>query len=799
MAEPADPPDEKTEESSSFEDIQERKINNGIDNNLEPASQPTETTNNSVRNNDMTTETNNDDQRDIVLATSHFSIDESSSEDATKNAVPSETVQTKNMESTLSQPQLVEKSTATDISGMEDSKIEPENDQQLSRTVGDTDSDDTTEDNRQVIERPSHLDVEPIVKKISDAAHFSYAALCAISMAQLFDTQYDRQWKKNFLLSLREYLELPESVEASMEAFQHGMGSECLPSLVDTLVKEPYLETSAFPLVQDLLTFGLREGDYDARTRCLLKQVALYLRVPWEEVETYEESLVKSLKEHQFELSEEERKERERQKKRKQRKRFVTIGLATVVGGTLIGLTGGLAAPLVAAGAGAIIGGTSAAVLGSTAGLAVITSLFGAAGAGLTGYKMKKRVGAVEQFEFEPLTEGNQLHITIAVSGWLRSDKPDNFSAPWETLLQSKEQYCLRWEAKYLLSLGRAFEYIVSSLVTTAAQEALKYTVLAGLLAALTWPVSLMSAAYVIDNPWSVCLQRSEEVGKQLAEGKRPVTLVGFSLGARVIFYCLKEMAKRKDCEGIIEDVVLLGAPINGKPENWMPMDRLVSGRIINGYCRGDWLLQFLYRTSSVQLSVAGLRPVKWDNRRMLNVDLSSVVNGHMDYMNQMDTILKAVGVKTKECRVADKWDLATIALDSSKRHGVTGLRRSATAPELAELQDKPQQGVTKSRTEFLIVERAELGAREANDSNDFHKKNEDVSKEEETTVEEVESALEATELEENVGGGTESQEATDENVEGVCLPMQSQSDDVESMSKAKEESATVQKAQEGD
>ncbi|KAH3779892.1 hypothetical protein DPMN_157700 [Dreissena polymorpha] len=51
----------------------------------------------------------------------------------------------------------------------------------------------------------------------------------------------------------------------------------------------------------------------------------------------------------------------------------------------MAGLTGGLAAPLVAAGAGAIIGGAGAAVLGSTAGVAIIGSLFGVAGAGLTG------------------------------------------------------------------------------------------------------------------------------------------------------------------------------------------------------------------------------------------------------------------------------------------------------------------------------------------------------------------------------------------------------------------------------
>lgn len=42
---------------------------------------------------------------------------------------------------------------------------------------------------------------------------------------------------------------------------------------------------------------------------------------------------------------------------------------------------------------------------------------------------------------------------------------------------------------------------------------------------------------------------------------------------------------------------------------------------------RGDWLLSFVYRTSSVQLHVAGLQPVLLQDRRVENVDLSSVVS----------------------------------------------------------------------------------------------------------------------------------------------------------------------------
>lgn len=48
---------------------------------------------------------------------------------------------------------------------------------------------------------------------------------------------------------------------------------------------------------------------------------------------------------------------------------------------------------------------------------------------------------------------------------------------------------------------------------------------------------------------------------------------------------------------------------------------------------RGDWLLGFLYRSSAAQLSVAGLQPVDIQDRRVINVDLSSVVS-QAEYLN---------------------------------------------------------------------------------------------------------------------------------------------------------------------
>lgn len=146
-------------------------------------------------------------------------------------------------------------------------------------------------------------------------------------------------------------------------------------------------------------------------------------------------------------------------------------------------------------------------------------------------------------------------------------------------------------------------------------------------------------------------ISRSSEVGEELAEvliqrsqGNRPVTLIGFSLGARVIFHALIAMSKRENYKGnqcfylqpllntkslgIVEDVVLLGAPVSASPKQWAQISQVCGGRIINGYCTTDWLLKFLYRTMSVQFSIAGTSPVNTQkNRKIVNFNLSHIVS----------------------------------------------------------------------------------------------------------------------------------------------------------------------------
>uniref|UniRef100_A0A3B3Z888 Uncharacterized protein n=1 Tax=Periophthalmus magnuspinnatus TaxID=409849 RepID=A0A3B3Z888_9GOBI len=503
--------------------------------------------------------------------------------------------------------------------------------------------------NRERGPQPDPAVAEMVSRQLSEPGRFAYAALCAVSLGQLFR---EPEHRDRYLQGLVHWLALDDSVLPVMRAFLSGLGCEGSDTFLSILQAEPLLAAGATSIIQDLVSFSVKDGHYDARSRVLIRHVSCLLRVSPQQLEEFEETLGERLREAGEETEEESSRRRRKERGRKLR-RYLLIGLATVGGGTVIGVTGGLAAPLVAAGAGAVLGAGGAAALGSATGIAIMASLFGAAGAGLTGYKMNKCVGAIEEFEFRPMSSGKHLHLTIAVTGWLCSGKYNSFQAPWCRLGDCGEQYCLVWESRFLRDLGSAMTSLLDGLVSMVAQEALKYTVLSGIVTALTWPASLLAAASVIDNPWCVCLSRSAEVGKHLAQvlrsrqqGKRPVSLIGFSLGARVIYFCLQELANE---QGMVEDVVLLGAPVEGSERAWEKMTRVVAGKIVNGYCRGDWLLGFLYRSSAAQLSVAGLQPINVQDRRIINVDLSSVVKGHLDYMHQMDTILVAVGVPTNE------------------------------------------------------------------------------------------------------------------------------------------------------
>ncbi|CAG9540801.1 unnamed protein product [Cercopithifilaria johnstoni] len=465
---------------------------------------------------------------------------------------------------------------------------------------------------------------------------------------------------KEALEKVLKYTSLPERTNATVRHHLMGEGAiDDIAAFVTLIKKDPIIEEKgALAILVCLLSIFTECGTYDCRCRVFLRHICALLAVDWDDFEDIENA-VGTITRYHYKESEEQRMIRVRATKLKKIKRYAMIGAASGVGGILIGVTGGLAAPLIAIGAGTVIGAGAAAGIGTVAGTTVLGSLFGVAGAGLTGYKMRKRVGAIEEFVIQPISEGRSLHCVLAISGWIEDQGERVFQQQWRHLWMSREQYILRYESKYLAELGRAIDYLTSFAISLAVQHTLLETAFAGLVAAVAWPAALLSASCVIDNPWNVCVRRAAEVGEQLAEvllsrahGNRPITLIGFSLGARVIFHCLMSMAKQSTCYGIINDVVLLGAPVTASPTQWQQISQVVGGRIINGYCNSDWLLRFIYRTMNVQFTIAGTGPVICKmEKKIVNFNLSHLIKGHLDYSRKLTEVLEAVGVRiTPRC-----------------------------------------------------------------------------------------------------------------------------------------------------
>ncbi|CAH9087119.1 unnamed protein product [Cuscuta epithymum] len=410
-----------------------------------------------------------------------------------------------------------------------------------------------------------------------------------------------------------------------------------------------------------------RKKGYDARHRVALRLLATWFDVKWVKVEAIEMIVACSA---MALLKEEESKEEAKSSKSSwaKWKRGGIIGAAALTGGTLMAITGGLAAPAIAAGFGAlaptlgtlvpVIGASGFAAIataaGSVAGSVAVAASFGAAGAGLTGTKMARRTGDVDEFEFKAIGENHnqgRLAVEILIAGFV-FEKSD-FVRPWEGHHSNLERYALQWESRNLIAVSTAIQdWLTSRIALELMTRGAMMTVLSSILTALAWPATLLTLTDFIDSKWTIAVDRSDKAGALLAEvlqkglqGHRPVTLVGFSLGARVIFKCLHILAETDKNAGLVERVVLLGAPISIKDMNWEATRKVVAGRFINVYSTNDWMLGIAFRASLLTQGLAGIQAV--DIPGVENVDVTELIDGHSAYLWTSRQILELLQLDT--------------------------------------------------------------------------------------------------------------------------------------------------------
>ncbi|KAI5863441.1 hypothetical protein GGS23DRAFT_596618 [Durotheca rogersii] len=364
-----------------------------------------------------------------------------------------------------------------------------------------------------------------------------------------------------------------------------------------------------------------------------------------------------------------------------------------------------LAPSLAAAGVGTVFGGlgldesATAGLLGPMAeNIPTIGILFGLYGARQSTRTMESYAKDIQDFGFVPLhgppqrelndpkdlpTECRRMRVTIGIGGLVMNH--DSFADPWQVLGQRTEAYTLKWELEALTRMAVALDTLLgTSTWNMAKREITSKTVFERLKQAL-WPAGLVKISKVIENPWCVGMVRAEKAGAALADilmskvfGERPVNLVGYSLGARVIYSCLMALAEKR-AFGLVENVAMMGAPCPSEVRVWASMRSVVAGRLINAYSNNDYILSFLYRNSTWQYGIAGLQSIQ-GVPNVENLDTSDIVTSHLRYTWLVGCILKKVGWEDVEYAQVSQQEQALVQRINQERRFEEEHNRRANA-----------------------------------------------------------------------------------------------------------------------
>lgn len=302
-----------------------------------------------------------------------------------------------------------------------------------------------------------------------------------------------------------------------------------------------------------------------------------------------------------------------------------------------------------------------------------------------------------------------RLRVTIGIHGWLSSE--DQVREPWRVFGDDTEVFALRYEVESLLALGQALQDKISSSSPSHAgtqtsnnrnkAENLLFpprAVLATLGAAARWPVVPLlgrKAATGTDDTTLASLyhkaeNQAEKTGQVLAQvlmdkvqGARPVTLVGYSLGARVLTSCLETLAARR-AFGLVEMVVLVGVgpPPFPARRSWQAMRSVVAGNIFHVFSGDDTTMALLghLKGGAPGDGIAQgliLQPDVRGVKGLVHVYLGAEAGGgHLDYDNLSGATLGAI---LKRCGFVD---ILSKSRSGEEEEGLPALTREENQSE---------------------------------------------------------------------------------------------------------------------
>ena len=218
----------------------------------------------------------------------------------------------------------------------------------------------------------------------------------------------------------------------------------------------------------DLFLVLIADSIYDARSRVLLERVGSFLDVPWLEICRFEKRVTDALEMQEAADKETWNEDEHLETRRKMavKKRMVMMGLATVGGSLVIGLSAGLLAPVI--GAGLAAGFTTIGVAGTSGflagagGAAMITTIGVTTGGAIAVKSTSRRMGSVKTFEYRPLHNNKRVNLIVTVSGWMIG-KVDDVRLPYSPVSPIMgDVYSLLWEPEMLQSMGQTINILAT-------------------------------------------------------------------------------------------------------------------------------------------------------------------------------------------------------------------------------------------------------------------------------------------------------------------------------------------------
>lgn len=442
--------------------------------------------------------------------------------------------------------------------------------------------------------------------------------------------------EREVLALLFDKLGLNETDRARIDRL---VGERRDPSPFATQIRDPDVRRA---LLLELLALAVANGTYDARDREGLRRLAEALDIGWGEVVAAEDRYAEALRRHvESDEAPVSVPPVGADAVPATAEPAPTASFEDLLGWGLRGLS-----QAAAAGAGLLLLGAGAAAAGTIepeGDPVELSRIFSNAGRAIVADKLAALDAEPGEFAFEHLG-GSGTHVFVAVPGFLSqtADFGEKW-APLNGLIDSGERYSLRWESKDLLALRDWLAAIAAkmgrgdSAAETAGGPA-------------RWPLAATAPFDLIDNPWHVAARRAERTGIELAErirrrrdfGRRPLSLIGFSLGSRVIFGALEDLARTGEL-GIVYQAILMGGAFTADPPRWERVRRVVSGRLVNAYCTSDWVLAVAYRAAEFKSHAAGLGPV--DVAGVENVDVTHLAGGHLGYEAALGRVLRRIGI----------------------------------------------------------------------------------------------------------------------------------------------------------